>query len=208
MSYFRELPDLEYKSFLPTSNTSNDYILTKNLFRRGKLRDDLAKVFTIFNKYQIKDNSRPDLVAEELYGQADLDWVVITSAGIINIRDQWPLSDRDVYEYSNQKYGNDLLTIRYYETKEIKDDNGRLILPAGKIVDEDFEIPNPRNPLVSLNPVVSVNNYEYEVIKNDKKRLIYVLKPQYLQQYLNDMRQIMKYNKSSQYISSSLIRTQ
>jgi hypothetical protein len=98
MSYFRELPDLEYKSFLPTSNTSNDYILTKNLFRRGKLRDDLAKVFTIFNKYQIKDNSRPDLVAEELYGQADLDWVVITSAGIINIRDQWPLSDRDVYE--------------------------------------------------------------------------------------------------------------
>jgi hypothetical protein len=57
------------------------------------------------------------------------------------------------------------------------------------------------------NPVVGVSNYEYEVMKNDEKSSIYLLKPSYLQQFLNDMRQIMIYDRSSQYIDESLIRT-
>ncbi|MEY3311834.1 MAG: Synechococcus phage, partial [Bacteroidota bacterium] len=66
MYYFRELQNLEYQSFLKDRKTSNEYLLVKNLFRRVKLRDDLNNVFTIFDKYQIPDGSRPDLVAEEL----------------------------------------------------------------------------------------------------------------------------------------------
>ena len=51
MTYFRELPNIEYENFLSDSPGSSDYILMKNIFVRGKLRDDLQNVFTIFNKY-------------------------------------------------------------------------------------------------------------------------------------------------------------
>ena len=68
MSYFRELPNLEYQSFLSDRKSVDDYLLVKNIFRRVKLRDDLQNIFTLFNKYQIPDGSRPELVAEELYG--------------------------------------------------------------------------------------------------------------------------------------------
>ena len=95
MSYFRELPDLFYQSPLSTRNSSKEYVRVKNLFRRVKLRDDLQNVFTLFNKYEIDEGERPDTVAEDLYGSADLDWIVMLTAGIINVRDQWPLSDRD-----------------------------------------------------------------------------------------------------------------
>jgi hypothetical protein len=208
MSYFRELPNLEYQSFLSSRKGSDDYLLVKNIFRRVKLRDDLQNVFTIFNKYQIQEGARPDTVAEELYGSSQYDWVVLIGAGIINVRNEWPLSDRDIYRYSEQLYGNDLNDIHHYETTEVKDSRGRLIFPAGKIVDSTFTIPDPNISIQTLNPVVGISNYEYEVRKNNKKRDIYVLKPAYLQQVINDTRKAMIYDRSSQYVNDKLIRTE
>jgi len=183
-------------------------VRVKNLFRRVKLRDDLQNVFTLFNKYEIREGQRPDTVAEEIYGSADLDWVVMLTAGIINLHDQWPLSNRDLYVYAENKYGDDLNSVRFYETTEVKDSSGRLILPKGKIVNSGFTIPNPSTPTANLNPVVGISNFEYEVRKNEDKRLIYILKNDYLQLYLNDLRRIMEYEKSSQYINRRLAATE
>jgi len=208
MSYFREIPNLEYQSFLSTRKSSDEYLLVKNIFRRVKLRDDLQNVFTIFNKYQIKDGARPDTVAQEIYGSSQYDWVVLVGANIINVRNEWPLSDRDIYRYSEELYGNDLNAIHHYETTEVKDSNGRLILPKGKVVDSNFTIPKPDLPTQTINPVTGISNYEYEVIKNDKKRSIYILKPSYLQQAINDIKKAMTYDRSSQYVNDKLIKTQ
>jgi len=208
MSYFRELPDLYYQSPLASRVSSREYVLVKNLFRRVKLRDDLQSNFTLFNKFEIREGERPDTVAEYLYGSADLDWVVMLTAGIINVRDQWPLSNFDLYNYAENKYGNELNSVRFYETTEVKDSSGRLILPKGKVVDSGFTIPNPSNKTATLNPVTGISNYEYEVRKNEDKRLIYILKPEYLQLYLGDMRRIMQYEKSSQYINRRLAATE
>ncbi len=211
MSYFRELPDLNYQSPLKTRVSSRAYVRVKNLFRRVKLRDDLQNVFTLFNKYQIPDGSRPDTIAEELYGSADLDWVVLLTAGIINLRDQWPLDNRDLYRFSDEKYGLQLNNIHHYETVEVKDNSGRLILPAGKIVDSTFSMIDPDNANklnISPAPVVGITNYEYEVKLNEEKRSIYLLKRQFLQMYLNDMREIMHYDKSSQFVNRRLAETE
>jgi len=212
MGYFRELPDLQYQSFLTDKKSSQDYLLVKNLFRRVKLRDDLQNVFTLFNKYEIVDGTRPELVAEELYGDPELDWVVLISAGITNIRDEWPLSLNQLYNYAEQKYGVDGLTqIKFYETLEIKDSRNRLVMPAGKVVDSDFTVSfydEKEDRMVTRNSVVAVSNYEYETRLNDKKSLIYVLKPAYLQQFLNDSREIMLYDESSQFINERLIKTE
>ena len=208
MSYFREIPNLEYQSFLSTRKSSDEYLLVKNIFRRVKLRDDLQNVFTIFNKYQIKDGARPDTVAQEIYGSSQYDWVVLVGANIINVRNEWPLSDRDIYRYSEELYGNDLNAIHHYETTEVKDSNGRLILPKGKVVDSNFTIPKPDLPTQTINPVTGVSNYEYEVIKNNQKRSIYILKPSYLQQAINDIKKAMTYDRSSQYVNDKLIKTQ
>lgn len=209
MSYFRELPNLDYQSPLSDKNSSLDYVRVKNLFRRVKLRDDLQNVFTIFNKYIVKDGARPDTVAEELYGASDLDWVVLLTAGIVNVREQWPLSDKDLYNFALNKYGlANLNAVKYYVTTEVKDSNKRLILPAGKVVDSSFTIPDPSNGLATLNPVTAVSNYEYEVEKNNKKRELFILKPDYLGLFLTDMRKIMFYDKSSQYVNERLIKTE
>ena len=208
MGYFRELPDLRYPSFLPNKTSSLDYVEVKNIFRRAKLRDDLQNNFTIFNKYEISMGARPDTVAENLYGSSQFDWVVLTVAGIINVRNEWPLSDRDLYDYSLDKYGESLNSVKFFETTEVKDTSSRMILPKGKAVDSNFTIPKPGEPTATLNPVVGISNYEYETRLNDEKRNIFVLREEYLQQFLNDMRELMTYDESSEFIDERTAQTE
>ena len=208
MTYFRELPNLNYQSTALDRSSSEDYVQVKNIFRRAKLRDDLKYVFTSLVDYYIGDGIRPDQVADNVYGDPELDWVVLTSANIINVRDEWPLDSREMYEFASNKYGNDLNQIRHYETKEVKDSSGRLILPKGKVVDWGFTIPDPSSPTATLNPVGGVTNYEYESKLNDAKRSIYIISPDYLQVFLNDMKDIMRYTDSSQFIDVDLIQTE
>ena len=220
MGYFRELPDLQYQNFLSSSLSSHSYITVKNLFRRNKLRDDLQNVFTIFDKYEIMEGARPDTIAEDFYGDSELDWVVLMTAGILNVRNEWPLSNRDLYEYAYELYGNELNSVHHYETIEIKDSDGKLILPKGKRVDKDFTVSyydngnywtktGIYNLSTNINGSIgSVTNWEYETIKNDKKRSIFLLRRMYLQQFLNDMRNIMVYQRSSQRVTDRLARTE
>jgi hypothetical protein len=223
MGYFRELPNLEYQSPLVDRKSSLEYVEAKNLFRRVRVRSDFENVYTAFNNYTIIEDNRPDQVADQLYGSPDLDWVVLICAGITNVRNDWPLSNRDLSEYAENIYGAEVNSVKFYETKEIKDSKGRLIIPAGQVVDRNYKLPKPVTddlPTQSYvryydedtnsyktvqNITVPVSNLEYETRKNDLKREIRVLKKQYLEMFLNDMRVEMKYKPlSSQYINEYL----
>jgi len=212
MGYFRELPNLLYQSFLPDKTSSLDYTEVKNLFRRTKLRDDLQNIFTLFDKYEIPDEFRPENVAEDFYGNDELDWVVLTTAGIVNVRNEWPLNNRDIFNYSFEKYGDNLNATRFFETKEIKNSSGSIILEKGKVVDSDFVFKYyDTTGIVEVkgtNVRTGVSNYDYEVRLNEEKRSIFVLKPEYLQQFLSDFRDIMLYGQSSQTINDNLMKTE
>ena len=208
MGYFRELPNLRYPSFLQEKGSSFDYVEAKNLFRRTKLRDDLQNNFTLFDKYEIVEGMRPDNVAQELYESDQFDWVVLLVAGITNVRNEWPLSNRDLYYYALDKYGDSLNSNMFFETTEVKDTSGRLILPKGKVVDQNFTIPKPGAPNATINPVVGISNFEYETRINDEKRNIFVLRLEYLQEFVNDFRELMTYKQSSEFIDSRTIQTE
>ena len=51
--YFRNVPDFEYVSRFPGKRNLNDYTLVKNLFKRGKIRDDIFGNLKYFTKYSI-----------------------------------------------------------------------------------------------------------------------------------------------------------
>jgi hypothetical protein len=235
MGYFRELPNILYQSPLLDKNSSRDYIIIKNIFRRAKLLDYLTGSATALNQYTIGDGERPDTIAEALYGDARLDYVVVLVAGITNIHHEWPLQDYQVYDYALQKYGSEseMLLTHHYETFEIRDNLDRQILPPKLIVDEEFKIYGSRSKYPSDtrytlraqtgyrqlddkdeytvktdNIAHAVSNIEYEVEQNNKRREIDILKTGYLQTFLNDFRDVVRYDKNSSYITSSLVSTE
>ena len=233
MGYFRELPNIAYQSPLSHKNRSDDYIVIKNIFRRTKMFDFLSSNVSVFQKFVIGDGARPDTVAEDLYGDSSLDFVVILTAGITNINHQWPIQDHQVYDFALEKYGSEaeMTSIHHYETLEIVDDKGRLILPPELIVDGDFKIsgtvnkyPSTRYTLKSLtgnrqlddkdefsvttdNIASPVTNLEFEYKENEKRREIDVLRNSYVNMFVEDMKDIVRYDKSSSYITSNLAVT-
>ena len=211
MAYFEELPNILYPNLLRNQNKIEDRIPVKNIFKRAKLRSDVDQAITAFNYYYVEQGMRPDMVAKDLYNDSELDWVVLTTNNITNVRDQWPLEHNDLHEYMLGKYGSEINIngIHHYETRETLDEYKRVVIPAGLEVDANFTFKymNFTNSIVNVNPVSAITNYQYEVKLNDEKRRIKILKPQFLTLFLTDHRNIMLYDKSSDYISDRLKST-
>lgn len=177
MAYFRELPNLEYISVFKERNYNNEYTLAKNLFKRPKLREDLAKVVTAFEYYQIIGNERPDQIAEKYYSNAELDWIILITNNITNYNEEWPLDHDSLYNYMIDKYGSEenLEKIHHYETVEYKDELGRVLIKGGLQVDpgtsEVIETTETSDeyvlqsfPTSNINQFVSVNlNQKLEI---------------------------------------------
>ena len=215
-NYFRRLPNLDYPSLLKDRESNTDFIQTKNLFRRTKIREDLFANFMQFDKYEIVGDERPDNVSEKVYGRDDLDWVVLLSNNIVDINNEWPLSQLQLNRFLSDKYTpQELVSIHHYETLELRDSKNQLILPAGLVVDEDFNLEylsggqiKSTNSLVEGRPVRAVTFFDYENDLNEQKRNINVIKKDFLGMFIKDFERIMKYDKSSQYVNRKLKRTE
>ncbi len=215
--YFSKVPDLEYVSRLPDAKIS-DYITVKNLFKKGTLREDIFQNLALFTKYQIKGEDRPDNVAFDFYGNEKLDWLVLQCNNIINIYTEWPLPQRDFDRYLLDKYetyDNLYNGIHHYETVEVKNSQGVVMLEKEKQVPSDFSITyydsalgqHASSLITESNITVAVTNYDYEEKIENDKRNIFLLKKRYLNIVKDDMDEIMPYKKgSTQYVSKTLKR--
>ena len=96
------------------------YRLVKNIFRRVKVREDLDQYVTAFEAYSIRDTDTPSSLANILYGDSKLDWVILLVNNIIDFYEQWPKNNEDLYAYVLEKYANEE-AVHHYETNEITD---------------------------------------------------------------------------------------
>ena len=210
--YFRNLPNFEYISRINERKTNKDFLTVKNLFRRPIIREDLFTDFMSFTKYRIVGDERPDEVAYDVYGESDLDWVVLLSNNIINVRDEWPLNQHDYRNYLIEKYGNDtdeIDKIKFYETKEIKDSKGKVFVPKGMQVDSTFEttfLDSGTNLLITVSPIEGITYRTYEDRLQEDKRNINLLKPEYLSIVMDDIETLLDYEQSTEYINPVLKR--
>ena len=210
-NYFSQVPNFEYISRINERKSNSDFIKVKNLFRRAIIREDLFADFMAFTKYKINGDMRPDAVAYEVYGDEDLDWVILISNNIINVRDEWPLTQNDFNNYLIEKYGNEgaIDEIKHYETIEVKDSKGKIFVPEGKIVDSTYKVrflDSGTNRITEVNPVSGISYRTYEQKLQDDKRNINILESGYLAQVIDDIETVLDYEQSSEYITPTLKR--
>ena len=211
-NYFSQLPDLEYVSRLPDAKIS-DYNPVKNFFMRGKLREDIFQDISVFTKYEIRGDDRPDNVAFEVYGDANLDWLVLTCNNIINVYDEWPMSQFNFENYLLDKYDNyeTINATHHYETTEVKNSKGVVIVPAGLEVDSNYSISFYDEQIEGMttvsSPVTEITNYHYEEKLQQDKRNIFLLKARFLNVVKDDLEEMMEYKKGSTQYKSETLKT-
>ena len=210
-NYFSQIPNFEYISRLPDAKIS-DYISVKNIFKKGKLREDIFQDLSVFTKYKIIGEDRPDNVAFKFYGDANLDWLVLTSNNIINVYEEWPMTQFNFENYLLEKYVTyeKINEVHHHETTEVKNTLGAIIVPAGLQVDSDFSISffdDEIGTMTTVTPVISVTNYEYEDNLQTDRRNIFLVKPRFVNVIKDDLEEMMEYKKgSTQYVSETLKR--
>ena len=211
--YFRYVPDFDYVSRLTDAKSISDYVRTKNLFKRAKLRPDIFENLNHFTKYKIIGDDRPDNVAYEVYGDQNLDWLIMLSNNIINLENEWPMEQTAFHNYLLKKYRTNakIYSVRHYETAELKDSTGKIVVPKGLEVPSDFSITyydsgrGVEDEVV--NSAVAVTNYTYEDRIQENKRNIFLLKDRYVGLVVEDLKEIMPYKKgSTQFVSKTLAR--
>ena len=210
--YFSYLPNFEYVSRFPGAKNISDYVQVKNIFKRAKIRADIFNELSFFTKYQIEGNERPDNVATQVYGDPNLDWLVMLSNNYVNYETEWPLDNESFERYLLYTYGSteNIYKVRHYETNVIRDTLNNIIVPAGKKVPSDYSITffdRGLNQLVTSTDIIAVTNLDYEEKKQDDRRNIFVLKSTYVGLVLDDLEELMPYKKgSTQYVSDSLVK--
>lgn len=209
MAYFRKLPDLLYPSLKGEKNSSFDYAKIKNLFKRARIREDLLNVFTVFEQYVVVGDDRPDNVANTYYNDPGLDWLILIINDIHNVRSDWPMAQNDFNKYLNEKYTpSELYQIHHYETKEVRNDLGELVLPQGIVVNSNFTFSYVNGSTTETYSSLNlVTNFDYENRVNEEKRNVYLLRPEYVRLVEKDLRNLFKYDTSSEFIDQRTIKT-
>jgi len=209
-NYFKNIPNLDYPSLLNDRQGSSDTVRVKNLFRRVVVRDDYFTKFVNFTKYKIVGDDRPDITSEDVYGTPDLDWLIMTANNIIDIKNDWPMTEFDLNLYLNEKYTpQQLVEIHHYETIEFRDFENQLIVQGGLSVDENFTVQYLRGGQIRrVSPIKSVSYFEYELNRNDEKRNINIIDKEFVPVVIKDFENIMKYGQSSQFVTTNLKKTE
>ena len=212
-SYFRQVPDFEYVSRLPDGKNIGDFVVVKNLFKRVEIRQDILQNLAYFTQYKIQGDDRPDLVAFKNYGDETLDWLVLLSNNILNIQNEWPMTNAAFNDFLIKKYGSyeKIEGIHHYESQEVKNASNVVLIRKGIEVPADYKLEYYEQKtgqyVTKFNIADAVTNYTYELRKEEDKRNIYLLKPEYAELVINEIQTLMPYKKgSAQYVNRTLKR--
>jgi len=204
--YFSLIPNIEYDE-KPISYpfSESDFVTAKNFFRRYRINEDVFSYAVFFNKYVIQDGDRPDVVADKVYGNPFYDWVLLLTNNMVNSTYDWPMTNAELNKVLESEFDDPLGTITYYETYDIGH------YTAGMHVDETFF---NRTHKLNIDGTMTIKNgnevcrpvtiAEHYTKENEKKREIFILKPAYFKQFVDDFRKQNFYKQEDNYISNKL----
>lgn len=206
-NYFSYIPNIQISERTDRGNYLDQNVV-KNLYRRVSVRDDLAKYIFAYDDYVIQDGDRPDTVSFDFYGSSEYDWIIILCNRYTNLYEEWPMDTTSFEDYVERKYGTKLYDVVQYETDEISDSKGNVLIKKGTVVNSNFTFTTYEGITYGINKISPYTNYDLEFRKNDLKRQIKVLKNSYIQQFITEFESLVEYPVSADRVDTDLKYTQ
>lgn len=158
MSYFSKFPLIKY-DIKGDGNTK----LVPNIFKRIRVRRGLADNVILYEKMFVQDGDTPDIMADRVYGDPTLHWILLLINNVVDPYYDWPCSDASLLEFIKKKYGVDNVTA----THHWENANGLEVM--------------------STDPgAIPITNFAYETKLNDDKRLVKILQPEFLIDFVKE----------------------
>jgi len=159
--YFDQFPFLQYDVV-----GVKDEKLVTDILKRIRVRSEALEKNVLFDSYFWEDRDRPDIVAHKFYGDSNLHWVIILVNRALNPYFAFPLATADLHKFVVDKHGS-LTGIHHYENAD------------------GFQV-NSTEP-----GAVAVSNLDYEESINESKRTVKILKPEFVQTFVNEFNNLI-----------------
>lgn len=192
--------------------------LSKNLFRRVRFRDNLNALYVASTRYTIQQGETPEQVSNKQYGSPDWYWTILILNNIIDVHQDWPVSDYELDLAIEKNYGDAQDKIKFWETKERYEGNN-LVLEGGVIIEYNQNTPaqqvagyypsytftTPNGSTLSGSQVMTpVTNREFEYRENEKKKEIFLIQPQFLTTMQEEISTLFAYDTEYKIDSSGI----
>jgi hypothetical protein len=196
--YFNYFPKTAY--FLEENVISADFVT--NITARFGFEQSFKNNSVVYYEYDIQDGDTPEIIASKMYGSPERHWAVLMVNDIIDGQFDWPLDQRTIIKYINDKYsananvGQSGITwaqgnIQSYYKIETRTTNSTNTKLETKIQVDANTYAN----VVQSNVVKTLSSgqtitvtvtketktyYDYEVELNESKRKIKILRPEFV----------------------------
>ena len=170
--YFAQFPLNVYDSVGDVS-----YKLVTHLLKRVAIRAKVKVNTLFFDTYDVKEGETPEMIADKLYDDPELHWIVLMVNDITDRYHQWPKNQNQFLSHINDKYSN-ISGTHHYEISQTSGDTTIKI---------NIGTDNTDHPTATL-----ITNYEYEQERQDTSRKIRLLSPEYVPDFVEEFKSIMK----------------
>ena len=169
--YFANFPIIPYDSI-----GNGNFKLVTNLLKRVTIRAKVKSNVLFFDTYDVKEGETPELIADKLYNDPELHWVVLMMNNVTDRYHQWPKNSNQFIAYINDKYSN-IDATHHYEISQVSGDTTIKI----DIGSDNTDYPS----------ATAITNFEYEEAQQDKLRKIRLLDPAYIEDFVEEYEKLM-----------------
>jgi len=136
-----------------------------------------------FDTYDVKEGETPEIIADKLYDDPQLHWIVLMVNNIVDRYHGWPMSGNQFLDYVNEKYLDsegdpNPSGVHHYEIEQSSGDTTVKI-----------NIGTDNTDYSSATPIT---NYEYEEEEQNKKRQIRLLDPKFVNDFVDEFKELMQ----------------
>ena len=183
--YFDSFPVIIYDSV-----GNGTYKDVTNILRRVAMRSKIKQNTLVYDTYDVKEGETPEMIADKLYNDPELHWVILIVNDITDRYHQWPMTTPQFLAFINDKYKNadgtsNVDGTHHYEIAQSSGDTKTKIEVYNNSAlytgDSDFYA-----------SASIVTNFEYEESVQDKIRKIRLLDPSYIDRFVTEFKALMK----------------
>jgi len=184
MSYFNNFPTFVYDFAL--SNEDAKTIAVRDITTNVRFRKEVLDLIVSYEIYDIQDGDTPEKISETVYGSPYYHWIIMLINERFDYLADFPMAQRELEAFIENKYGATQFNIKHYETVEVKNTAGKVLLKPGLVVSNAYTFSytdgNTQVTVPNAECAVPVTNYDYEFAQNEKKRQLKILAPELLDQ--------------------------
>ena len=166
MGYFQMFPHTLYDA-----KGDGNYTVMKDILSRVKLVASKQENILNFDYYNVQDGETPEMIANKLYGDSNLHWVILYLNNVTDRYHQWPMTGGQFLSFLNDKYSNPD-AVHHYEITQTSGDTEQTI---------DVGMNTTDYPSAT-----AISNYTYEDRLQEQKRQIRLIHPRYISQIVEE----------------------